>query len=161
MPWGYKPTSPSVHWARPQKSLFLTGHIISHIFLINQPLTWPIGQWISIYKIWLKMIVFSDVHGCSWNHVRPLILKKKSNHRKKKKLSHIWRTNVIHHWFFYPCNVLGQGLQPVDIDLPRTRLIRGTWSWRSWPAYRPGMRERHPERCHADAIVVNDGLIVA
>jgi hypothetical protein len=89
MPWGYKPTSPSVHWARPQKSLFLTGHIISHIFLINQPLTWPIGQWISIYKIWLKMIVFSDVHGCSWNHVRPLILKKKSNHRKKKTVSHM------------------------------------------------------------------------
>ena len=108
MPWGYKPTSPSVHWARPQKSLFLTGHIISHIFLTNQPLTWPIGQWISIYKIWLKMIVFSDVHGCSRNHVRPLILKKKRNHRKKK-LSHIWRTDVIHHWaFFIPAMFWGR-----------------------------------------------------
>lgn len=111
MPWGYKPTSPSVHWARPQKSLFLTGHIISHIFLINQPLTWPIGQWISIYKIWLKMIVFSDVHGCSWNHVRPLILKKKAT-TEKKKLSHIWRTNVIHHWFFIPAMFWGRDYNP-------------------------------------------------
>ena len=123
MPWGYKPTSPSVHWARPQKSLFLTGHIISHIFLTNQPLTWPIGQWISIYKIWLKMIVFSDVHGCSRKHVRPLILKKKTQPQKKKTVSHLKNRCDSPLGFFYPCNVLGQGLQPADIDLPRT------WGW--------------------------------